>query len=589
MLTSYRYWYMAALASLPFCMPAGTLLGFTLGEGVAIIIGLVAFFSVTLRGNLGLVVTPMCVWLLGFILYVLLQAAIIPPVFWGPWLGLLLTLSSGIFLVFAASDRSGADEERSLEILNAICVGLLIGMSANCLFAVIQLVISIADDNTLNIVGFLSQRNNFADYVSMGLVGVLWLQVSGRIRFSVLLIITVGAACVLAWSGSRSVLIYAAIWLVLGVVVFFNKISDLRRFAKGLLIISLVTLVAQIAVPYLTALVCLAVGSHSSAEFYSLSGLARAAGPGIDFRERIPEFTKAWLIFLDNPLMGVGWGGFARESFLMQMDPRFSWLISPDLFTHSHNVLLQVLAEFGLVGAAFLVVWGGLLLGGLIKGRESAVVGGGLLLIPLSHSLVEFPLWYANFFLLFVALSLIIIPYRSLIGFKCFAFGFNFLFMGVIFSFVLYAESIYRKYQVLARPSWVHAESRQHVMSLRVLSESVWWLDHLIALALVSHYEPAVPVEGLLDDVTRINRYSPRPIGLMLEAVERMKIGDEVRANEILRQCLFAYPLNRAYMLSVVQQQVPVIQSKMLPMLQSAETDFMYELRKKRPMASEPW
>jgi len=124
------------------------------------------------------------------------------------------------------------------------------------------------------------------------------------------------------------------------------------------------------------------------------------------------EWLKAWKSFQAAPWFGHGWGSYSLQGFLIND-------VYPDgyrpyengvLFTHSHNSLLNLLAEMGIAGTA--LVLGGLLwvLHGSLKRTHAAqgVFVLGAISVSLVHSLLEYPLWYIYFlsaFSLFVGFA----------------------------------------------------------------------------------------------------------------------------------------------------------------------------------------
>jgi hypothetical protein len=135
--------------------------------------------------------------------------------------------------------------------------------------------------------------------------------------------------------------------------------------------------------------------------------LARALeiGSGSGERsERTQLFVYAWLIFLSHPVLGAGFGEFAWHAFELSTD--LSGPFPPGLDRHGHNLFLQLLAETGVAGllcvAVPLVSWlHRLPWSHLTPARCWAL---GVLAVIGLHSMVEFPLWHANFLGVFAML-----------------------------------------------------------------------------------------------------------------------------------------------------------------------------------------
>lgn len=143
------------------------------------------------------------------------------------------------------------------------------------------------------------------------------------------------------------------------------------------------------------------------------SSLERLGGHSHNESGRSYEWKKAWLVFLSAPIWGYGWGGFPSASFQLEDNiyTRGFRLYDPNvLFTHSHNSYLNLLAEMGLVGT--ILVLGGLLylVSGCLKAKNApSLFLLTVLTVSLTHSVLEYPLWYLYFFTIF-AVFLMLMP-----------------------------------------------------------------------------------------------------------------------------------------------------------------------------------
>lgn len=85
---------------------------------------------------------------------------------------------------------------------------------------------------------------------------------------------------------------------------------------------------------------------------------------------------------------------------ILHVAPDFARVQESVLFTHSHNSLLNLLAETGLLGAGIVVA--GLLwiyAALLWRWRDPVVLAAtAMVTVSLLHSLVEYPLWYYHLF-----------------------------------------------------------------------------------------------------------------------------------------------------------------------------------------------
>jgi O-antigen ligase len=239
------------------------------------------------------------------------------------------------------------------------------------------------------IFGNLAQPNHYAACVSLSLASVAYLYACRRVHVAA----AAGSAAlflvVLVLAGSRSPWLYLAAFLVLTFLLNRLQRSDESRrlalFAIGL-------------VPGLYAAQMLAgLPFMQPAEGPLLTTAHRLFEVATGVEYRLPLWISAWRMFLDAPVLGAGFGHFAWEQFLHRAASGET--AAPGLFNHAHNLVLQLLAEFGAVGglvvAGAAVVWIADLRG--TKFAPEWWWLGALLSVIGIHSMLEYPLWYAYF------------------------------------------------------------------------------------------------------------------------------------------------------------------------------------------------
>jgi len=239
------------------------------------------------------------------------------------------------------------------------------------------------------IYGNLGQPNHFAAYLSLSLASVAYLYARRRLHGAV----TAGCAAlilvVLALAGSRSPWLYLAAMITLSVMLHRLRADDgSRRLASAALWMLPGFVVAQwlVTLPFLVPDGA-AVLSSAERLFQVASGIA----------PRLELWGEAWQMFLGAPLLGAGLGQFAWHHFLQQNASGAT--AAPGVFHHAHNIVLHLMAETGLAGAAIIV---GAALMWLIDSRRVALDPERWWLLALAgiigiHSLLEYPLWYAYF------------------------------------------------------------------------------------------------------------------------------------------------------------------------------------------------
>ncbi|MGH8743900.1 MAG: O-antigen ligase family protein, partial [Burkholderiales bacterium] len=188
------------------------------------------------------------------------------------------------------------------------------------------------------VVGNLAQPNSFADYSSLALASLLFLYAGNRLPMFLSVILAALLLFVLALTGSRSPWLYLLLLLILAA---WLRSKD--KDCKKLLFFSAMLIPAFALVQWLAYLPMFAPPGHivtSSDRLFELAGTNSI---------RLYLWHEAWLMFLQFPFLGVGWGQFAWQNFLygaIFQNPEIN-----GLYNQAHNIVMQLLAETGLAGA----------------------------------------------------------------------------------------------------------------------------------------------------------------------------------------------------------------------------------------------
>jgi O-antigen ligase len=233
--------------------------------------------------------------------------------------------------------------------------------------------------------GNLGQSNQLADYLALGLASAGYLYASDRLPLRWAAPATLALAYVLSLTGSRSAWVYLAGLMTLSAVFWGLGPSRANRRLLGLCTLALV---ACILLPWLDKLL-LEPDLPTAASRLGASEIAAEARPRI--------WEASLLMFRASPLLGVGFRQFGWHHFALNPDmPQPRMLGFTD---HAHNLLLHVLAEFGLVGFILLVAFAGLWIVGLVRQPRTPAHWWiwAIALVLGVHSMLEYPLWYAFF------------------------------------------------------------------------------------------------------------------------------------------------------------------------------------------------
>lgn len=234
--------------------------------------------------------------------------------------------------------------------------------------------------------GNIAQPNLFANYLALGEVALLYVWMRQRVSTSLTAFLVLLLACASALSASRMALIYPFVFLACARSVMPAHRSAL--WATGTLV--LVQWTAHVAVPAFRSTID--AGS-------SIATLERAADGSLD--QHLAAWETGWHVFQQSPFWGVGPGEFAGAAFDAGMPPAMAG--AGTVWTSAHNIFVQLAAETGVVGLALLlsalIVW---------MARMRVLAGTGTETLPrwfavclvgvtLVQSLVEYPLWSADF------------------------------------------------------------------------------------------------------------------------------------------------------------------------------------------------
>jgi O-antigen ligase len=317
---------------------------------------------------------------------------------WSPYFGQALTgalyLGWAGLMVMAgrALLRIWGFEKLSLIIASALAFGALLSAAVGIIqFYDLKSPLNawIAQPRGAALFGNLAQANHFASHATLGLLSLAYLSLRGRRAAWIALPCTLPLLFVLGLSGSRSVWLFllTALLLAAGVRAVVRDETNKRLFiVVGVLVI----------IYFLMQLVVQAGWIRPAAQ-EAVTAVDRLFGSPGSISDRFRLWDAAWALWLEHPLHGVGWGGFAAAYYqhvtAIDADNLFG------LYQNSHNIVLHLLAETGLIGGLLLVVpllvWAIHVVRAPRDPRLWWLLGlTGVFAI---HSLLEYPLWYAYF------------------------------------------------------------------------------------------------------------------------------------------------------------------------------------------------
>ena len=252
--------------------------------------------------------------------------------------------------------------------------------------------------------GNIGQRNLLAHYLSWGVLATGYLVYNKSINNLAGWGLIIFQTAIMGAISSRAMLVYVLAILVFVVIATLRQKQLPKRLFKTIAAIAILILAFQLLTSPLLALL------HPTPQVKGSSIARMATSSGI--LSRMSEWHKAWLIFLDHPWFGTGWSSYGYEGFAISSAPEFANTpYENSLFSHSHNLIFNLLAETGIIGTLIILGGFGYVLKPLftIKWQDETVFVMSMLIVTGVHSLVEYPLWYVHFFFVLVLLLAVLV------------------------------------------------------------------------------------------------------------------------------------------------------------------------------------
>lgn len=362
------------------------------------ILALVALVFVSREGGTGIPFLSLGLIALVFVLVIQVAAGTV-AYFERSLLGALYLMWAALLVWLGAHLREHCGLERVGLVLQVFIAfgGFLVAVTGFILYYQIDWAgfRLVSGDGSEGMYGSVAQRNHFANYLGCALASVVFLFGRRWLSLPLATLLAVPLVLGLLLSISRSAWVFA---LLVPLAAFWTYWFGDRGRLKPLVVFSLGVLILFAGLNAIAVHTSWFAGPGTqpvtAGERWMQTIASDQAQLGVQIR--IYLFKEAWVMFARHPLLGAGFGEFAWN--LLERGEGFDGGNSA-MASHPHNALLELLAETGLFGtlcvAVPLVLWLRAFpwsKPGLDTGWILTVVG-----IQAAHSVVEYPLWHANF------------------------------------------------------------------------------------------------------------------------------------------------------------------------------------------------
>ncbi len=552
------------LMSVPFLMnvrvgPQG---GFII-ESTSAILALCMVLGVTLTGKFTTKPPLVSVMFAVFALIISLQARLMDI----SWVS-QVDLTASVLLLAALSTWALASWQTQSEIplMRWIALGLLIGVLLQTAVMWTQYfglskhfhgIVSYSQVD--NIMGQLGQRNHLGHYLMWGMVSALYLNHTHVLSRATSLMLVFWLCLSMGLISSRTLIVYL-IAISLLAVVYRLYVGQQYQF---LLMKVLGTLFGVFIAQYgLKKILNFWLNSETNT---ALDRLVNSTNM-IDTARSV-EWQKAWLSFLNSPWLGHGWGSSSSQSVILHGAlPDFAGLRTVGvLFTHSHNSLLQLLSEVGLLGTLWLTGCFVIMVVACFKyaKRPESFFILALATITVCHSLLEYPLWYVYFLLPF-ALFWALVPRAAEAGLVpqdgCQKLNWaaaltTVVALAVCIRLLFAYNDIMSVYGVVKNESTEVAASKK--AKIHALIEREYLLDYYARMALIERSFDAYQGAEVADEVENarlVAEYRPYNSYAIRWGMYQYRTGHEAEAKKWMEEVWLYYPASIAGNVTAMQK-----------------------------------
>ncbi|MGI4856369.1 MAG: Wzy polymerase domain-containing protein [Janthinobacterium lividum] len=257
--------------------------------------------------------------------------------------------------------------------------------------------------------GNMAQANHLATYIAFAFAAAVYLVQTRRLPLFLWVVLAALYSLGLALTVSRTPWLQTAVIFVVSLAMAWSDGRTamlVRGWQKGRRwLVPVLTVLIFCAMNVLVRRLNLSLGLHlaeSAADRFKDAG---------QISPRLALWDYGWTMFKTHPWLGVGWGEFPRFQYqLVQQLGRV------EIANNSHDIVIDVLAKTGLIGAGIVALGLGFWIWRVLRASCSAarLFALGLLAILAVHTLVEYPQQYL-FFLLPAAFLIGVLETESMV------------------------------------------------------------------------------------------------------------------------------------------------------------------------------
>ena len=349
-----------------------------------------------------------------FVIFLFLQVLVIPIRLPGINFNVAMEFVVAGIMSVGITSLLNSDEEIQAKIIKQIAWALLISVTIQALYGFLQYTgqaanyrdyILVGGSSDSNIFGNIGQKNDYADFISVGVFALAYLYFIRQINLTVFALYALFFGVIITVNTSRTSFVYFILALLATVgFMICNRNKHLTN-NKQVLVLILSMIVGLVM---LEAFLPKIIASLSTSHVNTSSGLYRFSEGSISQStyRRFYEWYKDIIIFINHPIFGIGWYQYPHDAIYLMNTERFMYIpANSALYTHSHNSPLNILAETGIVGFAITMIYGfGYSLYRMFRNFNNyhTLFIAFMILTIFGQSFFQYPLWYAYFLIFFI-------------------------------------------------------------------------------------------------------------------------------------------------------------------------------------------